>query len=136
MAIGWLTVLKSVPWSEVISNAPKVADAAKKLWNAVAKKSVSSDPSTTATAPALSPEAQAMAVLETRLVAMEAAFADLHSQMLASSELIKVLADQNAQLIKGIEANRVRVLWLAAAIAMVAIVAVLGLALVSTPLGS
>ena len=128
MAIGWLTVLKSVPWSEVISNAPKVADAAKKLWNAVAKKSVSSEPSTTAATSALSLEESTIAALETRLLVMEAAFADLQSQLLASSELIKALADQNAQLIKGIEANRVRGLWLAAAVAVVAIVAVLSLA--------
>jgi hypothetical protein len=75
MALGWLTVLKSVPWSEVISNAPKVADAAKKLWNAVAKKSVSSAPSAAAAPPALLPDAQVIAALETRLVAMEAASA-------------------------------------------------------------
>ena len=31
MAIAWLTVLKMVPWGEVINNAPKVADGAKKL---------------------------------------------------------------------------------------------------------
>jgi hypothetical protein len=128
MAIGWLTVLKSVPWSEVISNAPKVADAAKKLWNAVAKKSVSSEPPTTAATSALSPEESTIAALETRLLAMETAFADLQSQLLASSELINALADQNAQLIKGIEVNRVRGLWLAAAVAVVAIVAVLSLA--------
>lgn len=128
MAIGWLTVLKSVPWSEVISNAPKVADAAKKLWNAVAKKSVSSEPPTTAATSALSPEESAIAALETRLLAMETAFADLQGQLLASSELIKALADQNTQLIKGIEVNRVRGLWLAAAVAVVAIVAVLSLA--------
>lgn len=130
MAIGWLTVLKSVPWSEVINNAPKVADAAKKLWNVVAKKSVSSEPSSAAAPPVLFPDAQAIAALETRLVAMEAAFSDLHSQMLASSELIKAIADQNAQLIKRVEANRVRVLWLAAAIVVVTIAAVLGLSLV------
>lgn len=128
MAIGWLTVLKSVPWSEVISNAPKVADAAKKLWNAVAKKSVSSEPPTTAATSALSPEESTIAALETRLLAMETAFADLQGQLLASSELIKALADQNTQLIKGIEVNRVRGLWLAAAVAVVAIVAVLSLA--------
>ena len=45
-------------------------------------------------------------------MALEAAVADLHSQMLASSELIRELADQNAQLIQRIEINRVRVLWL------------------------
>ncbi len=134
MAIGWLTILKSVPWSEVISNAPKVAAAAKNLWNTVARKSVSTVPPDTTAQPALSPEAQAVAALETRLVAMEAAFSDLHNQMLASSELIKALAEQNAQLIKGIEVNRVRVLWLTAAIAVVAIAAVISLA--STPIYS
>ena len=28
MAIGWLTILQSVPWTEVIKNAPKVAEGA------------------------------------------------------------------------------------------------------------
>lgn len=37
MAIGWLTVLQNVPWSEVIGNAPKVAEGAKKLWGAMRK---------------------------------------------------------------------------------------------------
>jgi hypothetical protein len=32
MAIGWLAVLQLVPWSDVISNAPKIAEGAKKLW--------------------------------------------------------------------------------------------------------
>ena len=39
MAIGWLTVLQSVPWSDVVRNAPKVAAGAKKLWDNVANKS-------------------------------------------------------------------------------------------------
>ena len=38
MPIPWLTVLQSVPWSDVISNAPKVAGGAKKLWDSVARK--------------------------------------------------------------------------------------------------
>jgi hypothetical protein len=42
------------------------------------------------------------------------AVADLHQQMLASSELIQALADQNTQLIRRVEVNRVRLLWLAA----------------------
>ena len=36
MAVGWLMVLQSVPWSDVIKNAPKLAEGAKKLWDAVA----------------------------------------------------------------------------------------------------
>lgn len=105
MALGWLTVLQAVPWSEVIANAPKVADGAKKLWNTVAKKPVP--------APAAEAE-QAPTALESRLSAMEAAASQMHEQLLASSALIQALAEQNAQLIRRIEANRVRVLWLTA----------------------
>lgn len=127
MAIGWLAVLQMVPWSDVIKNAPKVADGAKKLWNAVGKKTPpQTEPA--ANVSALSPEAQA-ALLEARIAAMEQATADLHEQMLASSELIKTLADQNTQLIQRIELSRVRMLLLAGVTVVVAIVAVVGLTL-------
>lgn len=33
MAIPWMTVLKLVPWNDVIRNAPQIADAARKLWD-------------------------------------------------------------------------------------------------------
>lgn len=123
MAIGWLTVLKSVPWGEVISSAPKVAEGAKKLWKAVSNKPPSPGmPSAGAHAPHSS-DPQAVAKLQ-------ASVNDLHSQMLASSELIKALADQNTQLIKRIELNRVRVLWLAGVTGVVAIVAVWGLVII------
>lgn len=124
MAIGWFALLKSVPWSEVISNAPKVVDGATKLWNAVAKDSSSSDVSDSR---AKSGASQAITAIEARTSALEEVISDLHSQMLASSKLIKTLADQNAQLIQRIEINRVRMLWLSAATAVIAIVAVLGL---------
>lgn len=113
MAIGWLTVLKMVPWSDVISNAPVVADGAKKLWKAVGKKPTTPASSSSAVAQMV-PESQAVALLQAQIVAMEATTADLHSQMLASSELINALAQQNTELVKRVEANRVRVLWLAA----------------------
>lgn len=129
MAFGWLTVLQHVPWAEVIGNAPKVADGAKKLWNAVGRRPQADEPSTETAQPALSSEAQAIARLEARLSSMEAAASELHDQMLASSELIKALADQNAQLIKRIESNRIRVVWLAAATIVIGIVAAAGLIL-------
>ena len=119
MAVGLLAVLTSVPWSEVINNAPKVANSAKKLWNTVAKKTHL--PEVSVSEPLAMSESQAIASLE-------AAVSDLQAQMLASSELIKELADQNAQLIGRIETNRVRLLWLSAVTAAIAIVAlVLGL---------
>jgi hypothetical protein len=122
MAIEWLAVLKSVPWSEVIGNAPRVAEGAKKLWNAVSRKRAAVEAPVADAQPAPSSEAQAIAALESRVAAMEAAAEDLHAQMLASSELIKALAEQNGQLIARLEALRTRVAWLTFAVTGVAIV--------------
>lgn len=116
MAIGWLTVLQNVPWAEVIRNAPRVAEGAKKLWNTAARKRAAPE------APAATPEAAAIA-------ALEATVADLHEQMLASSELIKALAEQNAQLIARAEANRRRLAWVGVIAVAAAVAAAAGLVL-------
>lgn len=121
MAIGWLTILQSVPWAEVIKNAPKVAEGARKLWNAVGKKRAAAEGPDAGAQPAVAHEPHTLEALEARVAALEAAVSDLHGQMLASSELIKALAEQNAQLVKRIEANRVRTLWLGAATLILAI---------------
>ena len=44
MPVPWLAVLQSVPWSDVIKNAPKVADGARKLWSSVGGKSQAASP--------------------------------------------------------------------------------------------
>ena len=129
MAIGWLTVLKLVPWTDVISNAPVVADGAKKLWNAVAKKTPAADQPVPTTQPSLASGPNAIAVLQAQLATVEATAHDLHNQMLASSELIKALAEQNAQLIKRVEVHRVRLVWLAAGTAVLGMVVVIKLIL-------
>jgi len=130
MAIGWLSVLQAVPWSDVIANAPKVAEGAKKLWSTVARKPVPT--ATEAPRPAESepgsPQAQALAALEARVAAMEEAATQMHEQLLASSELIKALAEQNAQLIQRIESNRKRMVWLTWLTALVAGTGLIGLA--------
>lgn len=127
MAIPWLAILKSVPWTDVINNAPKVAEGAKKLWSSVSKKPSAEPQVASGAVISDAAEAPSITVLQSRLAVTEAAIADLHNQMLASSELIKSLAEQNAQLIKRIEDNRVRVKWLTVAVAIVSIVAVMGL---------
>lgn len=129
MAIGWLSVLKMVPWSDVIGSAPVVADGAKKLWNTVAKKSPSSESTVVNAASGLSPDSDAIATLQAQLAAVEATAAELHQQMLVSSELIKALADQNTQLIQRVEVNRIRVLWLAGVTAVLGVVVIVKLAL-------
>lgn len=130
MAIGWLAVLQSVPWTEVVRNAPKVAEGAKKLWSTIARKGPAPGVAATAAPSALMPEAQVIARHEASLKALESVTADLREQMLASTELIKALAEQNTQLVARIEANRVRVLWLFGGVATAGLVAVLSLALV------
>ena len=126
MAIGWLTVLKMVPWGDVIENAPKVANGAKKLWQSVGKKPLPAAIVTPAPDAALGSGPPAVAALQAQVAGLQAAVADLHQQMLASSELIQSLANQNTQLIKRVEANRVRVLWLAAWLLVLTIVLVTG----------
>lgn len=130
MAIPWLAVLKSVPWGDVISNAPKVADGAKKLWSAVSKRPAAQEAPAAPPAASAATDSDAIAALHARLAAMESAAADLHSQMLASSELIQALADQNAQLIKSVEANRARMAWLTGTTVVFGAIAVVGLILV------
>src|SRR4030067_926120 len=112
MATAWLPILQSVPWTEVIKNAPKVAEGARKLWNAVGKKRAADEVADADAQPAISHEPLTLEALEARAAALEAAVSDLHGRMRASSELIQALAEQNAQLVRRIEANRVRTFWL------------------------
>lgn len=128
MAIGLLAILKLVPWGDVISNAPKVADGAMKLWRTVAGKQPVELPTSSAQ-PARSAEEQSLAVLQGQLAAAETKISDLHNQMLESSELIKALADQNTQLIKRFEVVRIRVLLLAGGVAVIGVVAAIYLAI-------
>lgn len=123
MALGWLTVLKMVPWDDVIRNAPKVADGAKKLWSAVAKKPPVPE-ALHGNASQRTPDTPSLAQLQQQLDAAVAEIANLHQQMLESSALIQALAEQNAQLIKRVETNRLRVLALGAILAVLLLVAI------------
>ena len=130
MPIPWFVVLQSVPWTDVIRNAPKVAEGAKKLWSSIGKKPPSPETEAAGGDTDHSSEHQSIAALQKRLAAVEARAANLHEQMLASSELIKALADQNAQLVRHIETNRVRALWLLVASVLSVALASSGLFLV------
>lgn len=127
MAIGWFSVLQAVPWGQVIDNAPKVVDGAKKLWSTVSKKSSSEEVDESVVVATYTSESEELAALANRLTALEKSTADLHKQMLASSELIKTLADQNAQLVNRIEANRKRMVLLTVICVVMSVTAVAGL---------
>lgn len=118
MAIGWLTVLKWVPWEDVIKNAPRIADGAKKLWGTVGRKS----PETEALpghARSASPGAPSLMQLQQQLDTAVADIAVLQQQMGESAALIQALAEQNAQLIKRVEVGRLHVLALSAVLALI-----------------
>lgn len=128
MAIGWLTVLQSVPWSDVVRNAPKVAAGAKKLWDNVANKSaansdVAADGDELASAPVT------LESLQQQVLSLQAASAHLQQRLVESSDLIGTLAEQNAQLIQGIQVLRRRLFWQGAALALVGLLAALATAL-------
>jgi hypothetical protein len=124
MVVTWVSLLKTVPWADVIANAPAITDGAKKLWNTVARKSppgsgaegpaTGARPADAADGPS---QAEAVAQLEARLHAVNATVSDLQGQMLASTELLRALADQNSELIARVEVHRRRLLWLSGGVA-------------------
>lgn len=102
MPFPWIAVLQSVPWVDVIRSAPKVAEGAKRLWNSVSGK----PPLQKDNLAERRQESVDSGELLTRLQAAETEIAALHVQMLASTELIKSLAEQNAVMANGMEAYR------------------------------
>lgn len=110
MAIPWLVVLSNIPWREVIVNAPKVADEAKKLWTNLNDPDAKNKPAARQAAkkPMYENDGYAVDPMTHKIASLEHSVADLHQQMVESSMLIKALADQNEQLVKHIEINRSR----------------------------
>ena len=63
-------------------------------------------------------DAELLALLQGQLARQEAGLSDLRQQLLSSTALVQTLAEQNAQLVQRVEANRVRVRWLTLAVAL------------------
>lgn len=129
MAIPWITLLKTVPWTDVIANAPTVANGAKKLWNSVARKSPFPEIPLADENVANPTQEDILASVQKELHALKITTSELHQQMLTSSELIRELAEQNTALIKRVETYRVRLAWLTGAVVLVALLALAGLGL-------
>lgn len=125
MAIGWISLLSAVPWKDVISTAPAIADGAKKLWNTVTKKVPTETVPTFEILVDESNDPEIISKLLVKLNAVDATVTELHKQMLASSELIKALANQNTELIRRVEANRIRLRWLSTIVLVLLIVVAL-----------
>ena len=130
MAIGWLAILKNVPWVDVVRNSPRIADEAKRLWSTITNKpnaEIVLEADQYNISSGFSSDNNTVETLQKRLATLEIASANLHSQMLASTELIQALAEQNAQLIKKIELSRVRILRLIGIGAVIGFIAIFNL---------
>lgn len=100
--MAWASLLAKVPWTEVIRNAPAVADAARKFWNKTRR------PASTE-AVDLPVDADEHAVLH----ALQQRVSALQTEMRVAGEVMQSLAEQNAQLIVRVEKTRRRLLLLA-----------------------
>lgn len=131
MAAGWWTVLKTVPWSEVISAAPQVATGARRLWDTVNRKSGGPDVATGLAPEAYGQEEDIFGLLINRVEQQDAELTDLRNQMRSASELIANLADQNAQLIAKVDVQRQKMGWLTVTAGLSALLSVVALILVA-----
>lgn len=122
MALDWLTVLKTVPWGNVIENAPKVAQGARALWQRVGGERAAPD-ATSAPQPSDQPQAD-VAVLAERLAAQQRQIDTLRDNLAQASALIDALAEQQGVLTQQLQQQRRWVRLLA-----VGVVLALGLAL-------
>ena len=131
MAAGWWTVLKTVPWSEVIHAAPQVATGARRLWDTVNRKPGAVDPATGLSPEMAAQEDDIIGLLIARSEQNDAELNDLRNQMRSASELIVNLADQNAQLIAKMDVQRQKITWLGVTAGLSALLAVVALILVA-----
>jgi hypothetical protein len=97
MAI-WIHALKFLPWKDMIDYAPTVVSGAQKLWQRVRKKN--SEPSAPVDSLPQSPEAV--------LAELQQQVAELRTQQVELSNLVKELADQNQRLVQAVDVLRVR----------------------------
>jgi len=126
MALPWSTLVKAIPWSDVIAKAPDIAQGARKLWQKVGTRDANGDTAAPASADASTPDA--------RLTALAAQVAEMSIRQQESAELINALAAQNAELVGAVAAlrQRSRLLGVAAGVAAAMAVAALTVALVSS----
>lgn len=112
MAVGWLTVLKALPWKTILSQAPTVVDAANRLLSQTRRRQ--SEPGTQ----------NDVAALIERIEALEE-----HDR--ADAAVMKQLAEEVATLARAsqVVAMRARLVLFVAIISIVISMAAIGLAL-------
>lgn len=117
MGLSWITVLKAVPWSDVVRNAPAIADGARKLWENARKKT----PPAPEAVPATDDSSGGADPLASQLGQLQAQSDALQQQMAQSGALINALATQNTELVRRVELLQKRQRQLGVALALLAV---------------
>jgi len=109
MSLLWL---RAVPWSTIISNAPMIVDGAKKLVALARGRTGGSSAGGQAAPAALSGDPRS------DIPALQARIEQLEQEQRAAAELLRSMAESNAQLAQAVNAlhrRAVRNMWLACA---------------------
>ena len=109
MAIPWLAAaFKAIPWKEVVTAAPSLVEGTKKLWSSVTRTQKQPSPANEQSGETSSTRSDQLSAIEARFLALEARTTEIARQAVTSAELIKSLAEQNAQLVQAVEILRIR----------------------------
>jgi hypothetical protein len=99
MAFGWITVLKIIPWKDVLENAPHIAKAAKSLY--AGTKNNTSFSSEAADSSTFTSDSENKESRDFRLHKIEREILDLNN-------VVRSLAKQNVRIVEAIEVLRIR----------------------------
>ena len=122
MPIPWSTLIKVIPWTELVTAAPKIVEQARRIAAAARRSRAEAAP-----APAPAAPAEPGVTLETRVARLESQIVAMSEEEVSSAELLKSLADQNAQIVAALQAVNARARRLVIAVAVLEAL-VLGLA--------
>ena len=112
----WLTALKLVPWGDVIEATPQIVNAAKKLMGKT--RAGSAEPAAAALADT---GGAAGTPVEAQIQALTQRVAQLEQEQRDSAALIESLAEQNAVVVRAVEALRKRSQRLAVAVGVLGV---------------
>lgn len=94
------TILANIPWGQVVESAPKIAQGAGRLWETVKNRRAEPPPPAPEDAADATTELQQ---LHAHTAALQSQVQTLQDEMRASAQLVKDLAEQNAQLVQRVE---------------------------------
>ena len=119
----WMTALKLVPWGDVIEAAPQVLQAAKKLMGKTRDAGTAPAAGVTGTLTEAANDSPAPPITD-QLQHLRERVAQLEQEQQDSAALIQSLAEQNAVVIRAVDALRLRNQWLGRALVVLGVLVV------------